>query len=495
MYLRKEPTSVREELGKSLSRKKRKYEIMDNLGKHMQGGLTYTENDVLSHTTDLFRPIQQEVSMIDSNIICVRPISMNQAGPYTFNITPKGEQYIHMNRIRLYIAGSVTSSTGAALIETDNVGVCNLLGNSLIQTIELEIGGKQIGELQNTHANYKSYLETLLSYGEEAKDSHLTCGFWVDDSAFEFDDCKYHLQSDEESEDANEAVEKRKKAGPHPLDSKNKGYRERRVNVLTPFDLMIPLHCDFFNSDKLLPPGVELVLKLTRAKDDFLLMQASDSKYRINLSSIKLYIPYITLAEPIVAAHKRMIQSGPILLPIKKTEILVHHFAAGLTNVFIPNQFQNRLPKSLIVGMLDTDSYNGTAKKNPYNFKHFSVNHVQIIKNGCAIPNDAYSPDWENKLYNRELRCFFDNIGVGTDNNPCSISSKLYAGGCTFFAFDLSPDKCNGYHWHAREEGGSIDIDLRFKEALPSGGMTVMLFAVFDAAVTIDKDNQVAVAF
>jgi hypothetical protein len=51
-----------------------------------------------------------------------------------------------------------------------------------------------------------------------------------------------------------------------------------------------------------------------------------------------------------------------------------------------------------------------------------------------------------------------------------------------------------GYHWHAREEGGSLDVDLRFKEALPTGGITVMLFGVYDALVAIDKDMNVGVS-
>jgi hypothetical protein len=182
-------------------------------------------------------------------------------------------------------------------------------------------------------------------------------------------------------------------------------------------------------------------------------------------------------------------------MPIKKTEIQVHHFGAGSTNVLISNLFQNRLPKTLIIGMLSTPSYNGIVDKNPYNFKHFGVEYVAITRNSVLIPSDPYHPDWDANLIAREYRGFFDNTGIGTDNIQSQMSPKLYANGATLFAFDLTPDKCNGYHWHKREEGGTVEVDLRFKTAIPEGGITVMLFAVNDALVAIDKDMNVAVSF
>lgn len=74
------------------------------------------------------------------------------------------------------------------------------------------------------------------------------------------------------------------------------------------------------------------------------------------------------------------------------------------------------------------------------------------------------------------------------------MTTEMYRGGATLFAWDFSPDHCNGYHWHRRENGGHIDIDLRFKEPL-TDGITVLCFAVYDALVAIDKDMQVTVTY
>ena len=455
---------------------------MDNLGKHLHGGLTFTENDVASHATDLFRPIAQEVSMKSSSLIHINPVSMNQTGPYDFKVIPRGDQYVQMSQIRLYMRAKVTTDAGAAIVDADAISICNLFGNSMFQTIDIEIGGKTITDLQNSHSNYKAYLETLLSYTPDAGKGPLGAShFWMDEAG-SFDDIKYGV-------DATATV--------GATWSRNDGFRARSgiTKQSRLFDMMIPIHSDLFNCDRLLPPGVDLTLKLTRSKDSFVLMHPESTKsFKITLSAMKLVVPYITVADAIVANHKAKILTTPVLLPIKKTDILVHHVGVGGSLVQISNLFQNRLPKTLIIGMLETESYNGASGKNPYNFQHFDVNYVTITRNGVMIPSEPYTPDWDAKLYNREYRSFFDNIGIGTDNIGSIINRSLYAGGASLFAFDMTPDRCNGYHWHKREEGGAIDIDLRFKTALAKG-TTIMLFGVYDALVAIDKDMNVAVSY
>ena len=56
----------------------------------------------------------------------------------------------------------------------------NLFPHSLFRQIEVQLNGVQVNDASNTYA-YRAYLETLLSYGSEAKNSHLTIQGWFDD--------------------------------------------------------------------------------------------------------------------------------------------------------------------------------------------------------------------------------------------------------------------------------------------------------------------------
>ena len=451
---------------------------MENPGRHVQAGMSFTENDVASHSTDLFRPIEQEVSMRETSSITLRPVSLAQAGPFQFNIPSKGNQYIQLAATRLHVRGQVFNKyNGAPVRIEDGVALCNLPANSLFQTIEIDIGGVAISQLQNANCNYKCLVDTLLSYDDQSKQGHLACSGWEPDFPEYFDDLRF-----DPDEKKNNTF--------------NTGLQARRIRMDHPWEYCVPLHSDLFRCDRLMPPGVDLTVRLIRAKDNFLLMHLPDddgSEYVIKLIDLRLHVRYVSVTDEIIKRHQELMTKQPILMPIKKTEITAHHFGAGVTNLDLTNLFQNRLPKSLIIGMVATGAYNGTANTNPYNFQHFDVNHVQVIRNGVAIPNEPYTPDWDNLLYNRELRAFFDNIGIQTDNLSCGMTRRLYRGGATLFAFDFSPDLCNGFHWHRREPGGIMDIILKFKRPTPVGGVTVMLFAVYDALVSIDLDQQVMV--
>jgi translation initiation factor 6 (eIF-6) len=106
----------------------------------------------------------------------------------------------------------------------------------------------------------------------------------------------------------------------------------------------------------MLPPGVDVNLKLIRASDSFVLMQpkGGNKTYKVVISELQLQVQYISVADAIIASHMAKIQTQPILMPIKKTMVLTQHVGAGAKRVNINNQFQNRLPKTLIIGMLGT---------------------------------------------------------------------------------------------------------------------------------------------
>jgi hypothetical protein len=120
------------------------------------------------------------------------------------------------------------------------------------------------------------------------------------------------------------------------------------------------------------------------------------------------------------------------------------------------------------------------------------LNHLSLTHNGKHILTEPYTPDWDKKFYVREIRDFYDNTGIVTNNLGNGVQPELWAGGATIFAFDLSPDLCNGYHWHKRAHGGSMCLEMRFAEGLAKG-VTVLMYAIYDALVAIDKDMNVAV--
>ena len=68
---------------------------------------------------------------------------------------------------RLYGVCQIVNKDGT-LIENENFSICNLFPHSLFSQIELEIDGQALTVSDHLYP-YKAYLETLLSYGYDAK--------------------------------------------------------------------------------------------------------------------------------------------------------------------------------------------------------------------------------------------------------------------------------------------------------------------------------------
>jgi len=65
---------------------------------------------------------------------------------------------------------------------TDNVSVFNMFPRSLFKQIEMKVEGKQINDLSSSTYPIKAFMETVLTYGKDAQETHLTAeGFYEDD--------------------------------------------------------------------------------------------------------------------------------------------------------------------------------------------------------------------------------------------------------------------------------------------------------------------------
>ena len=431
---------------------------MDDLTKKLVGSVQLTENDVISHSADIFRPISQEVSMVDGKTCLIKPTNFTAAGPYEFDINPRGRQYINLSKSRLHLKLRITKADGTDVVVADNVAPINLIGSSLFKQVCIEANGAKIPELTNTFYNYKTYLETILSYGHSATSSHLKASRFHTDTASKFDTCG----------------------------TDNKGFESRKELGAT-FDVMAPLHVDFLQCDRYLP-SMKFKLILYREEDAFCLMTDKNERYKLVIEEMKLYLRYINVSDHIFASHQRDFQTKRMILPINKTEVKTQVFTTGLTSLSISSFFNGVLPKSIIIGLIDNDRIIGNYKNNPYNFTNHNITQVYLSVNNEYVPSDPYTPDYANNFYIREFRDLFDNLGILHDDVGNAITPEYYKNNMNFYAFDLSPDLCNGFHFHPHQTG-SIDVEVKMSTALTKP-VTLMAFATYNMIVSIDKDEK-----
>ena len=72
-------------------------------------------------------------------------------------------------------------------MENEKFSICNLFSHSIFSQIDLEIDSQNLTVSDHLYP-YKAYFETLLSYGNDAKKSHLSTSIFSQDTAYCYDE-------------------------------------------------------------------------------------------------------------------------------------------------------------------------------------------------------------------------------------------------------------------------------------------------------------------
>jgi hypothetical protein len=270
--------------------------------------------------------------------------------------------------------------------------------------------------------------------------------------------------------------------------------RSTFTNGSSVVDLIGRVHSDIFFQDRYLINGVSLRLRFTRSKDAFTLMSpANNANFKIKIIHAALLMRKVKVSPSIRIAHAKALEVGPAKYPIRRVEMKVFSIPAGNFTVNQENLFLGQIPQRIIIGCVDNDSLNGTFQKNPYNFKHFSLNYLALHVDG---QNEVYRPLQPNYAAGNYIQSFcnlFSGIGKSYKDEGVQISRHSYARGYALYAYDLSPDLADGGHFNLLKTG-CVRLEMKFAAALPNT-VNVIVYAEFENIVQIDKNRRIIVDF
>jgi len=112
--------------------------------------------------------------------------TVSDGSPVEFDISGTGDDYIDFGNTLLHVKAKVTQANGDNLAAGAAVGPVNLFLHSLFSQVDISLNGALITSSTNTYP-YRAMLETLLSYGQDAKTSQLTSVLYYKDSAGNMD--------------------------------------------------------------------------------------------------------------------------------------------------------------------------------------------------------------------------------------------------------------------------------------------------------------------
>lgn len=390
----------------------------------------------------------------------LNPINaLTDSGPYEFQLSRDPEHYTYLPLTRLYGTVKVVKSDSKELTATDDVSICNMFPQTLFKQIEIEVEGKQVNDISSSTYPIKAFMETVLTYGSDAKITHLVSAGWSQDQTG---------KADKLAENAG-WVERQKKI-------KGKNYHFSMI-----------LHADFLQMERFLLPNTNVTIKLIRNSDNYSLISAT-SIAKIEIKKLRLSVHKVKIADDFNQAILSNLNKEVALYPITQSKIKTFLIQSGTSTTTIQNVLSGTLPQSLIIGFLHAKSFNGDIAFNPFHFQHFSLNLLNLKINGKPFHPRPLQPDYSDDDFKREYRLLMDNIGIHHSNMTIDIGEADYASHLNFYPFDFTPDLCNSVHHHASKIG-HIDVELGFKTAL-ANSIYMVVYSAHPQTITIDNNRN-----
>lgn len=398
-----------------------------------------------------------------------KPVSsIDQSNTIQFCIPGTGHEYIDPAHTLLHITGKIVNSDNKDITDADksDATLVNYALSSIFSQVDVEANQTLISQSVMTYP-YRSIIEAVLNYDTPAKSTHMAMRGYYKDTAGHMDD----------------------------LDKDNEGLAKRRELTKNSkvFELLGPIHCDFFNQDRFLLNNVELRVKLTRSQNAFVLMSSKGTEKLLILAAT-LLIRKVRLSPSVLLGHAAALEKAPAKYPLTRVDLKTFTITSGVQDKTISNLHLGQIPKRIIIGFVTNQAFNGNYKLNPFNFQHFNLNYMSLYVDSQQIPAQPLTPDYTRNLYMESYNTLFSGTGIHWKDEGNDITYADYPKGYTLYAFDISQDlSANENHWNLQRQG-IVRLEVRFSAPLPSS-VNCIVFSEFSNLIEIDKNRSVVVDY
>lgn len=389
--------------------------------------------------------------------------TLNAAGPIEFVVEGNSEEYIDVNDIKLYIRAKATLADGSKLEVAQKAALANLPIATLFRDASLHIAGTQVEGGQMNYP-YLGYFATVMEFSSGAQQTHMKSLGWSKDTAGKFDE-----------------------------DTDNDGFKERQGMILDEktFELYGPLYLNFCRQSQYLINNTPLRIKLLPSEPDFAFnVFLAKTAVKITFENVVLHVPRLKVNPSVINGHAKGLATKNALYPLQHAEVTTFTIPKGQLSCTKEHLFTDQAPKLLLVGMVENTAYNGAYAKNPFNFKHFSLNELALYHGGTTVNGYPFQPDFDKGFYVCDYMNVMDVFKYSNTQDENGLTKFEFGNGYTIYAFDLTPDKSLGDAHRQANFTADFRLELKFAKALPST-VNVLLYSVYDTTIEITKLRDV----
>jgi hypothetical protein len=206
-----------------------------------------------------------------------------------------------------------------------------------------------------------------------------------------------------------------------------------------------------------------------------------------------LFIRKVKISPSVFLAHAKALENNLAKYPIHRVVCKTFTVPTGNLDASHEKLFSGQLPTRIVIGCIDNEAFNGSVVRNPFNFKHFSLNEIALYLDGHQKAIKPMQTDFTARQFNWAYKSEQEMLGKLYRDEGNGITRNVFANGYALYAFDLSPDLADEGHFNLAKQGG-VRMNLKFGAALPNT-VTVVAYAEFENVIEIDRNRNVVFDF
>lgn len=413
--------------------------------------------------------------IIRSSVVDYYPKSSFNTNPAIFEIDTDNHEFIILQDIRVYAMVKVFQISHAGVRKifvagaSDKCKLVNYFSGALFRSVDVYLNNVKISGSSDLY-HQKAYMEMLLSYDTETKDTLGQNSLW------------YGLE-EEDGQVSSETSQ--------TLMKEENG-----------FDFTSIIHCDLFHSIRYLPDKMNLSLKFYRNHENLPLIFKAPTDisldtlkftYDIEITDFRVKVNKAEVSQEFYSYFSRKINNDKCILPITRGVITTHLLNKGTFSTRIQNIVVGPSPRQVFVAFVKSDGFNGVCSASPYNYYHANLKSAYIHNGQEMIPNSTYQLSIEENSYSHVYQALYETLSMGYFNGGIGLTKDNFVKGSFILAFNLDPDRCNGTRRHTRRTG-VIDLVLQFAKEC-STNYNILCYATYDNFIYIDKNRVVTTDF
>jgi len=273
---------------------------------------------------------------------------------------------------------------------------------------------------------------------------------------------------------------------PESAESRNKFFANSKlIHLKGKFNIL--------NSDKFLIPGVDLLIKIVKHDEKFVLLEADDgvgnkTNSKLVLKDLKIEIRQIKTHENfMLSLETQLSRHANIEYEFKCGEVTSFSLPTSTINFVTPSIILSNRPSFLLAAFINSANYLGNKEKDSHLYSMGNLQEFSFIINGATALRTAMS--FKNTATEKKYADAFINLfrSLDTQNENCNslVNYENFPTNTFFLTFD-----CSSYNFaltNVQEPIVNSNIGFSCLFSMPlKEPLTVLIYALKNRSFSID---------